>query len=310
MGWKSKARIQNAVSFLPQPLAYKLYFWIQRNFGNFRKVDPLDGLKAGLETCEIIEMSGKDIRDKVILEIGTGWRVNTPIALWLLGAKKVITVDANPYIKLELIRDDLDYIRSNPGKAQDILKGRARPDRFEMLVASAGKDLSLNNLLMLFDIEYSAPMDASRTNLADGSIDFMISYNVFEHIPPPVIASILWEGNRLIRDGGLFVHRIDFSDHFAHQDKSINLANFLRYDEREWEKLVHNNFMYMNRLRVDDMENIIISSGQRVVASYPEQHPELVDLYKRGELPLSEKYRRKSEHSVCTINSWIIAEKR
>ena len=270
----------------------------------------LTGSRAGLETCEIVEMSGRDVRDKVILEIGTGWRINTPIALWLLGAKKVITVDANPYIKIELIKNDLDYIRSNPGKARDILKGRARPDRFEMLVAAAGKDHSLNDLFMLLDVEYKAPMDASRTNLADGSIDFMTSYNVFEHIPPPVIESILREGNRLMRDGGLFVHRIDFSDHFAHQDKSINLVNFLQYSEREWEKIVHNNFMYMNRLRVDDMENIISSSGQRIVASYPEEDPLILDSYKRGELPLAEQYRRKSERSICTINSWIISEKR
>ena len=88
MDWKTKARIQNVVSLLPESLGYQFYYRLQRHFGGLRNPDPREGLKAGIATCEMIVDSGRDINDKVFLEIGTGWRINTPIALWLCGAKK------------------------------------------------------------------------------------------------------------------------------------------------------------------------------------------------------------------------------
>ena len=88
MGWKTKAKIQNAVSILPQAFAYNIYYWIQRHYGSLRNVNPVIGLKAGIKTSEMIEASGRSVRDSSILEIGTGWRINTPIALWLLGADR------------------------------------------------------------------------------------------------------------------------------------------------------------------------------------------------------------------------------
>ena len=310
MGWKTKARVQNAVSLLPISLAYSLYSSLQRRHGLLRNLNPIDGFKAGIETREIINAQGRDIRDKVILEIGTGRRINTPIALWLLGAGKVITVDINPYLKLELVRDDLRYVSENQEEIRALFKNRILEERFSLLLDAARKGLGLAGILELFHVRYMAPMDASRLDLPEKSVDYLISYNVFEHIPPGVIDSILKEGSRVIRDDGLFVHRIDFSDHFAHQDKSINFVNYLRYDDSEWGRIVHNHFMYMNRLRVDDMEELFERAGQRIVSSYPYQHPEVLDLYKRGEIRLAEKYRHKSEHSICTIDSWIVSEKR
>lgn len=309
MGWKTKAKIQNAVSILPQALAYNIYYWIQRHYGSLRHVNPVIGLKAGIKTCEMIEASGRSIRGSVILEIGTGWRINTPIALWLLGAERIITVDINPYLKPELVRDDLKYMSLNEDEIRALFGDRIVEDRFSLLLNASGKNLSQRELLELFHVEYKAPMDASALDLPERTVDYLISYNVFEHIPPEVIASILVEGRRVIRDDGLFVHRVDFSDHFAHHDKSIHFVNFLSFEDGEWDKIVHNHFMYMNRLRVDDMEELFRRSGLGIVSSYHYEHPGVVDLYKRGEIRLAEKYKHKSEHSVCTIDSWIIAEK-
>ncbi|MCA9810933.1 MAG: class I SAM-dependent methyltransferase, partial [Candidatus Dadabacteria bacterium] len=274
-----------------------------------RHVNPVIGLKAGIKTCEMIEASGRSIRGSVILEIGTGWRINTPIALWLLGAERIITVDINPYLKPELVRDDLKYMSLNEDEIRALFGDRIVEDRFSLLLNASGKNLSQRELLELFHVEYKAPMDASALDLPERTVDYLISYNVFEHIPPEVIASILVEGRRVIRDDGLFVHRVDFSDHFAHHDKSIHFVNFLSFEDGEWDKIVHNHFMYMNRLRVDDMEELFRRSGLGIVSSYHYEHPGVVDLYKRGEIRLAEKYKHKSEHSVCTIDSWIIAEK-
>lgn len=309
MDWKTKARIQNVASLLPESLGYQFYYLIQRHFGRLRSPDPREGLKAGIAIRDMIVDSGRDINDKVFLEIGTGRRINMPIAFWLCGAKKIITVDINPYIKLELIRQDLKYITDHQAEIVDMFKNSLNADRFRRLLHSGKQKCGLRELLSLLDIEYLAPMDASKLQLPANSIDYQISNNVFEHIPPDVIVSILKEGNRLVRDNGLFVHRIDFTDHFAHSDKSITFVNFLQYNDREWEKIVRNKFMYMNRLRVDDMERIFTSTGQRILSLYPRLDPSISELYRGGGLALDEQYKFKSEKTLSTIICWVVSEK-
>ncbi len=309
MDWKTKSKIQNAVSLLPGSLSNKFYYILQRHFGSLRTANPVPGLKAGIETCEVILDAGRDISDKVVLEIGTGWALNTPIALWLCGAKRIITVDLNTYLKPEIVRRDLAYIYENPEKVKGLFGTHIIHDRFERLLGLAKQKRGLSDLLHSLDIEYVAPADAGHLELPAGSVDYHISYNVLEHVPPEAIASILIEGRRLIRDKGLFVHRIDFSDHFAHADGSISLLNFLRYDDREWGKIVRNRFMYVNRLRVDDMERIFTSAGQGILSLYSGSDDSVSGLISSGKLPLDEKYKSKSEKVLNTIYCWIVSEK-
>jgi hypothetical protein len=64
-----------------------------------------------------------------------------------------------------------------------------------------------------------------------------------------------------VRAGGLFVHFIDHSDHFSHSDATISPINFLKHCESDWQGYAGNRYMYMNRLRHDDMIELIRESG-------------------------------------------------
>jgi hypothetical protein len=99
MNWKLKSNIQNLTNLLPPSFSYPTYYWIQRNFGSLKntKLNPTSRLTAGIETCKRIEQVGRSPVGATFLEIGTGRRLNTPLAFWLLGAEKVVTVDLNPY---------------------------------------------------------------------------------------------------------------------------------------------------------------------------------------------------------------------
>ena len=46
---------------------------------------------------------------------------------------------------------------------------------------------------------------------------------------------------------------VDYSDHFSHSDQTISSINFLRYSDDEWQRYAGNRYMYMNRLRHDDV---------------------------------------------------------
>ena len=111
------------------------------------------------------------------------------------------------------------------------------------------------------NIQYLAPVDAADIGLPDASVDYHISTTVFEHIPGEDIERILKEAKRILKKDGVAIHFIDLSDHFQHQDKSITGINFLRYSEKEWERIAGNEFAYCNRLRVSDYLALFEETG-------------------------------------------------
>ncbi|MCP5046718.1 MAG: class I SAM-dependent methyltransferase [bacterium] len=307
MRWTTKAKIQRWVSLLPSALSYKVYYRLQRKFGGLRTISPVSRMKAGVEICKRIVKQGKHPKDKAFLEVGTGWRLNTPIALWLLGAGRIYTVDLNPYLKYELIIEDLQYIKRNEEEILEIFRDFDSFDksRFDSLM---GFDSSapVEEFLEMCRIEYISPGDARSLYLEPKTIDFHISNNVFEHIEPSVLSEILTEGNRIIKEDGLFVHRIDYSDHFSHSDKSISAINFLQFNERQWNKYAGNRYMYMNRLRVDDFEQLFLSAGQKLVSVESDVNQNAQEILENPAFNVDGRFAGKSKQVLATTGSWIV----
>ena len=115
MRWTTKAWIQSNIACLPDRLSYPLYFRVQRHFGNLRpcRIDPSSRLLHGMEFCRQITQHRSSPIGRTFFEVGTGRRLNFPFACWLCGAKRVRTVDLNPYLRFELITEDLDYLRQH-----------------------------------------------------------------------------------------------------------------------------------------------------------------------------------------------------
>jgi hypothetical protein len=182
MNWKLKAAIQRAVALLPESLSYAAYYAIQRRFGGLRRMNPVSRLKAGLQVCERLEQAGRSPVGGSFLEIGTGRRINMPLAFWLLGAERIVTVDLNPYLKRELVREDLDYMQSHRTEIEALFQERLDRDRLTSLLAFASSAWTMDELLRYCGIEYLAPGDAAKLPLPSHSIDFHTSFTVFESL--------------------------------------------------------------------------------------------------------------------------------
>jgi len=309
MHWKTKSRIQNAVSFLPSAVSYSAYYWLQRRFGALRQYCPVSRLAAGIETWKVIKKLGFQPENKTFFEVGTGRVPITPLAFWLMGAKRSITMDLHPYMKTELINDSIDFMSINRNEIQELFGQLLIRDRLEDLLRFYEEDsISTDAFLQYCQIEYIAPGDAAKTKLNDNAIDFHTSYNVFEHIPPTSLIAILNEGSRITNKSGLFVHRVDYSDHFSHSDSTISAINFLQYSDSDWEKYAGNRYMYMNRLRHDDFLTLFESSGHRILLSSPDIDQRSLKVLKTGQFTLNEKFGSKSEDVLSTISSWLVSQ--
>lgn len=308
MNWKLKAATQTVVAMLPTPISYATYYWIQRRFGDLRSVNPLDRLGAGIDIWTRIRAQGYDPFDKVFLEVGTGRIPLVPLAFWLLGANKTITIDLNPYLKEELVRESLQYISINREDIFRLFGSLLVKNRFLTLLDLVERSgFSVDEFLELCRINYIAPGDAGNTGLPENSISFHTSYTVFEHIPREDIRRILIEGNRIVKSDGLFVHRIDYSDHFSHSDSKISSINFLQYSDKEWGRFAGNRYMYMNRMRHDEFLELFNSVGHTIVDTKPDVDPEVQVLLDGGEFQLNERFQRRPVEVLEVKSAWIVS---
>lgn len=305
MRWKLKAKIQNAVSLFPSSASYATYYWIQRHFGGLRRLNPISRLTAAIETWKRIQEQGVIPSGKVFLEVGTGRVPLVPLAYWLIGAEKTITMDLNPYLKAELVGESIQYISENKEKILNLFGSLIDKKRFDELQSlSRNSHFSVSAFLDLCQVDYVAPIDAADTRFSEQCIDFHTLYTVFEHIPLEVLKQILNEGNRIIKNNGLFVHRIDYSDHFSHSDKSISAINFLQYSDNEWEKFAGNRYMYMNRLRHDDFISLFKSVGHHIMECQPNTDQRLQKSLRNGSLQLDNRFSSKSEDVLAITGAW------
>ena len=306
MHWMIKAGIQNSVALLPDPLSNQVYYTIQRRFGGLRSITVEDKLRQGIEVAERAQRNGLRVAGARVLEVGTGRRLNLPLSLWLQGADEITTVDLNPYLRPELIQEDLRQIRDERPQVEALFGERLDAGRLQALLALA-EDFDLDRLLDTCSIRYLSPGDAASIDLEAGSIDLHVSYEVFEHIPGPVLEAILREGGRLLSADGLLIHYIDFSDHFSHSDPGIGPINFLQYGERRFGLLAGNRYMYMNRLRLDDFHRLYARAGQHVLEQVAAPDACTAERLEQGQPRLAPAFAAKSPDILATLNAWLVS---
>jgi hypothetical protein len=299
MNWKLKAAVQRACAALPVGRE-AVYYSLQRTFGLLRDPErPLMMQRATALVATDLRAHGFELRDKRVMEVGTGWRVDLPIGLHLCGVRSVVTYDLHRYLKPRLVMSAVATLARNRQIVSDIFRDFADPAEVEHRLDRLARAANVRELLRLAGIEYRAPADATRSGLPGGSVDLHMSYTVLQHIPYTVLVDILREASRVLSPTGLACHHIDLSDQFAQADPSITRSNFLRFSDDEWATYSSNQFAYHNRLRVVDYERLYRDAGHEVVGWVTE-----VDDRSRAELAngfrVAERFRGLTPEVLAT----------
>jgi hypothetical protein len=306
MHWKTKAALQRWIAALPEQVSLAMYYQLQRHFGGLKNTNPMTDIGYGHELVQRAKSAGRDIRGARILEVGTGRRLNLPITWWLCGARSVTTVDLHPYLKLELVLEDIERLQQSATALRSALGEDLVEERLQRLLGAPLQESRLDRWLELFGIKYLSPADASSLPLDSASIDLHVSNNVLEHIPENVIVAILAEGGRLLTSDGIYVHRVDFSDHFARGGNGLSSANFLSFSPQDWNHLAGNRYMYMNRLRVDDMDALFTRGGVAINSREATIDTAAVALIREGTLSIDAAFAGKSVETLATKEAWYV----
>lgn len=301
MKWYVKSAIDNVKGLLPAQdflrRVKRRYVPYQTNLsrGSF-------AIDEGLLQIEWLR-SRMSLPGATVMEIGTGWEPLVPILLHLAGAKTVLLTDATRLIDAATIEGSLECLRF---KKATIL------EKLGLSAAAFDKALEMRQPIELdefwghFGFEYRAPCDCTKMNVESGSLDVVMSRAVFEHVPAPVIASMMTETKRMLKPGGLACHIIDNSDHWAHGDKTISRVNFLRYSDEVF-RLTHlNELNYQNRLRHSEYAEMFREAGFAIVREHRDIEPGA--LAALDSMEVDARFRGRSRDDLATMNSVFLLE--
>lgn len=182
-----------------------------------------------------------------VLEFGAGKSLAQNIYLSQLGVPQTV-VDLFPMLDFQQVNDAIDQLSAHG-------------------VPTHGHVSALDDLWKRYHINYLAPADMRRSTFAAGGFDAVISTNTLEHIPQDDIAAIWREARRILSPGGIVSSKIDYSDHYAHSDRSLSITNFLRFTDEQWAKHNHRSH-YQNRLRHREQIGLLKAAGFEIVSEY------------------------------------------
>lgn len=175
------------------------------------------------------------------LELGPGDSLLSGLVACAYGASKVYLVDTGDYAvrDLEPYRQMLALLRS-----------------YGMPLPQAESALSLEELLSTCGITYLTDGLESLRHIPAGSVDFVWSQVVLEHVQKHEFNGLLGELRRVMRDDAVGSHSVDLRDHLD------GALNNLRFTERIWESsLFRHSGFYTNRICYHEMMRSFVDAG-------------------------------------------------
>ena len=303
--WHLKALVQKTISLLP--FKHNINYFFQKNItkGIILRDDIFES-KLVHANKHLLNYSkfGKSKEKLSTLEIGTGWYPVVPLAFFLRGIDRIVSIDISDLLTTDTlhttIKKFIEYKES--GKLNGLLED-IDMIRFNKMKELLNKDADPKKLLKNLNIEIIVD-DARKTSFDTESFDMINSNNTFEHIYPHLLNDILIEFKRILKKDGIMSHHIDMSDHFAHLDRSITHYNFLKFSDAQW-NLIDNSIQPQSRSRISDYRSMYNKLGFKIL--YEESIIENIDDLKK--VKLDKKYSSQNEEDLAPISTVQVTKK-
>ncbi|MBD2533549.1 hypothetical protein H6G97_29915 [Nostoc flagelliforme FACHB-838] len=190
------------------------------------------------------------LRDKICLEIGSGWLLTHSLVFYLMGAKKVYATDVYPLLQPENI-----FHAVSKSVDWSILDSLSTFEDREIIHLRLKKLLSLKKIsvetLKELGIEYIAPIDLSQKMPTKEKIDFIFSKSVFEHVPVDDVMPLLKNIESSLSEDGFMFHLIHLLDH---KNMSERPFDFFVYPQEAYSRELQSR--WGNRIRRSQWKHI------------------------------------------------------
>ncbi|WP_026606748.1 methyltransferase domain-containing protein [Methylocapsa acidiphila] len=239
-------RIAAKIALSRLPLPYQ--FWKRlRLFEHGDMDDPEKALRTFIihaRTAGIFDGARLKIRpgeDFGFLELGPGDTLFTAFIANVLGATRSWLVDSGAFAAREV-------------GAYQRLGDFLRAQGYE--APSFDPESDIHERLRQVHGAYLTESVCSLKQIPDSSVDFCFSNAVLEHVRKSEFEALVVESRRIVKPGGVCVHRVDLKDHLG------GGLNNLRFSETIWEHpLFQSSGFYTNRIRFTEMISLFQQTG-------------------------------------------------
>jgi hypothetical protein len=208
------------------------------------------------EVASYLLQSGKGryvLRDKVCLEIGSGWLATHSLVFYLLGAKKVYATDVDPLLQFDNI-----FKAINSSLRWVILDSLSMFEDREIINERCEKLLSFKRIspeiLQELKIYYTAPIDLVQKMPNHEKVDFIFSKSVLEHVPSNDVIPLLENLVSNLSPDGFMFHLIHLLDH---KDLAKSPFDFFTYSQEAYPRELQTR--WGNRIRSSQWQQIFAS---------------------------------------------------
>jgi hypothetical protein len=281
MNWRVKAAAFRALDFLPY--GADLHYVLQRRFTRTlpRSAKRLDSRwEAARSILSHWTKHKPSSYPEEVLEIGAGRDLAVPLALLMMGVARVVASDVERLARIDLVRDAARHMARRAGRDAVPFGTWAELERC--------------------GVTYRAP-DVVKAPYRD-TFACSSSSAVLEHVPRGQLAGLLHGLQAATRPGGLSIHFIDYSDHYARSDASLSRFNFLKFTDRQWAKY-NSGLQHVNRLRHGDYLKLFREAGFTIAeerALLGEPTPDI-------RANLAPAFRAYSERDLFSLEGHIVA---
>ncbi len=315
LGWRTKVVIQNSIGVLPGSTPFRINEWLTRvaRGAPLARADLSQRFEKGVDNLHFLRLkSGCTVEGKTILELGTGWLGVDLLLFYLLGAKKIYTVDHHPHLTYSTFKNLLVWIDTKPDVLGQMGKFGLCPDsllqqRFVHVKDVHAQCSNLHQMLQTMHIEYCISHSCRTTPLALPSkgIDIFYSESVLQRIPEEDLRDTIQDAaTRLLSPTGVFFHRVNPLDVNAHLDRRLWYLNYLRYSDFFFRVFYSGKLNTQNRLRESDFVDFFSNAGLEVmyVGSYIMRE----DLERLKKFPVDRRFVGKTIEDLATWRSKIV----
>ncbi len=253
-------------------------------------------VQSALHQIELARANALPIKEKCILEIGSGWKPVIPLVFRMACADKIVMSDVSKTMDLKMLHAAIRQVREKSYAAGPILQDIG----LSIEKIPLGYPNDFHSALKTLNLEYYLG------ELENLCVDAIISHNVLEHVQEEELSNLLKRCYQILKPGGWMIHFIDHSDHLQHRNPEISPMHFLRYEDETWKRWSKGPF-HQNRLRWFEFREIFQQSGFVILTWEKECFQGVID--EAGKIPLCQRYQTTLLEDIAVLKSRVVLVK-
>ncbi|MDR1148994.1 MAG: hypothetical protein LBK66_10220 [Spirochaetaceae bacterium] len=133
--WKLMSKVQDILALIDGSKSCWAHNLAGRIVGSIPKpYNPLPTISDAVKMLKNIKAIAGGGGDEIFFEYGTGWVPSLPIGLWLGGARKTITIDANTYMQNRYVKEAAWIIAQRENEIKEMYGDLLNEKRLETLI--------------------------------------------------------------------------------------------------------------------------------------------------------------------------------